>query len=112
MVSVSSTAELELQPIGPDSGSTANTFNPLFPLILNLMGIARPAFTEFRAGRLFTGAKNPAKRYRTETVNEHDTELPAMSVAITVMGVVPTANSDPEDGVVVTIVFEQLSLVD
>jgi hypothetical protein len=76
------------------------------------MGIARPALTEFRVGRLFTGAKKPAKRYRTNTVNEHDVELPAISVAVAVMGVVPTPKIDPDHGVVVTVALAQLSLAE
>jgi hypothetical protein len=76
------------------------------------MGMARPAFTAFKVGRLFTGLRKPAKRYNTETGNEHDAALPALSLAVAIADVVPTGKSDPEDGVAVTTLAEQLSLAD
>ena len=85
-----------LQPIAPDSGPAAKIFKPLFPPRLNFTGMARPAFTELRIGRLPTGEKKPAKLYTTETVKLQVAELPEASMAVTVTVVVPSGKTDPD----------------
>jgi hypothetical protein len=62
------------------------------------------------AGGLYTRPVKPVNGYRTVTVNVAVATLPFESVAVTLTTVVPTANIEPETGVVVTVTDPQVSV--
>jgi len=84
--------------------------SPLFPLKLNLIGIALPALTELRVGGLLIGEKNPVKMYCTDTVNWQLLELPAASVAVAETTLSPIEKVEPEAGVLLTVAVEHASV--